>query len=122
MAGFSFETGYGDVDPVYSSFGANGYATVNTDVSYSSADEQPYTPTGNGTGVFMSGNDSAGFWGTLQGALQYAIVRDQQKMTAVYGPALPQLGQSAVSVQASADRRLLTMLLLAGGIYFLVKQ
>lgn len=118
--GFSFETGFGDVDPVYSSFGAGGYATVNTDVSYSSPDEQPSTPTGNGTGVFFSGSDSSGFWDTLQKGLQYAIVRDQQKMTAVY-PATMQ-PQSAVTVQASADRRLLTMLMLAAGVYFLVKS
>src|SRR5437868_4548789 len=118
--GFSFETGFGDVDPVYSSFGAGGYATVNTDVSYGSPDEQPSTPTGNGTGVFMTGGDSAGFWSTLQTGLNIVLARDQQKMTAVY-PATMQ-PQSAVTVQASADRRLLMMLMLAGGVYLLVRQ
>jgi hypothetical protein len=120
--GFSFDTGYGEQDPIYSSFGANGYAEVVTDVSYSSPDEQPSTPTGNGTGTFLSGSNNATFWGTLQTARQYAIVRDQQKMTAVYGPAGPATGQAAVTVQAQADRRMLTMLLIGGAIFFLAKS
>ncbi len=120
--GFSIDTGYGEPDPVYSSFGAGGYAVVDTDVSYGSEPEQPSTPTGNGTGKFLSGGDSAGFWGTLQTALQYAIVRDQQKMTAVYGPGMPAPGQASVTVQAQADRRMFTLLLIGGAIFFLAKQ
>jgi hypothetical protein len=120
--GFSLDTGYGDTDPIYSSFGAGGYAVVDTDVSYSSEPEQPSTPTGNGTGAFLSGSDSAGFWGTIQNALQYAIVRDQKKMTAVYGPGMPVQGQASVTVQAQADRRMFTLLLIGGVIYFLAKS
>jgi hypothetical protein len=120
--GFSIDTGFGEQDPIYSSFGAGGYAVVDTDVSYGSPDEQPSTPTGNGTGTFLSGGDNAGLWSTLQSALQYAIVRDQQKMTAVYGPSVPVQGQAAVTLQAQADRRLLTLLMIGGALFFLAKS
>lgn len=82
MAGFSFDTGFGDVDP-YTSFGAGGYAKVLTDVSFSSPPEQPNTPTGNGSGQFVSSDWQGAVLGGLQTALNYAIYRDQQKMTAV---------------------------------------
>lgn len=82
MAGFSFDTGFGDVDP-YTSFGAGGFAEVRTDVAWSSPAEQPSTPTGNGSGQFVSSDWQGAIIGGLQTALNYALYRDQQKMTAV---------------------------------------
>lgn len=123
QVGFGFDTGFGDVDP-YTSFGAGGYATVPTDVSMSSYDEQPYTPTGNGTGVFMTADQQNGGWQVLGQLLNYALIRDQQKMTAVYGPAyqMPPQQAAQLAVQASGDRRLLMYAAIGLGIYLLVRK
>lgn len=120
---FGFDTGFGDVDP-YTSFGAGGYANVYTDVSMSSEDEQPYTATGNGTGVFMSADTQNGIFNLLGTALNYALLRDQQKMTAVYGPQVAMSPQQAaqLSVQASGDRRLLMYAAIGLGLYLLVRK
>jgi hypothetical protein len=123
-AGFSFDTGFGDVDP-YTSFGAGSYTGVYTDVSNSAPAEQPYTPTGNGSGVYVDSSSLGGFWGALEKGLNYAILRDQQKMTAVYGPTMYPAGQAqtaAVSLQASSNNKLLTLMMLAGAAYLLVRK
>jgi hypothetical protein len=122
-AGFSFDTGFGQVDP-YTTFGAGSYTGVLSDVSNGSPPEQPYTPTGNGTGVFLDSGSQKGIFDVLGQALNYAIVRDQQKMTAVYGPGInmtPQQ-QAALSVQASGNSRLLMYLLIGAGIWMAVRK
>jgi hypothetical protein len=121
MPDFSIDTGFGDSDP-YGVFGTGSYSSiVYNDVSNSSPAESPSTTTGNGTGVFVSGDAGAGFWNTLTGALNYAIVRDQQKMTQVY-PVQTMTPQAQLSVQAQASNRMLTLLMIGAGIYFLVKS
>lgn len=124
-AGFSLDTGFGQVDP-YTQFGLGSYGTggVLADVSNGSPDEQPYTPTGNGTGVFLDSGSQNGIFNMLGQALNYAIVRDQRKMTAVYGPAInmtPQQ-QAALSVQASGNSRLLMYVLIGAGIWLAVRK
>ena len=120
---FGFDTGFGQVDP-YTTFGAGSYTGVYADVSMGSEDATTSTPTGNGTGVFLDGATSGGFWALLDKGLNYALLRDQQKMTAIYGPAVtmtPQQ-QAALSVQASGDKRLLMYGAIALGVYLLVRS
>lgn len=119
MPDFSFDTGFGDVDP-YSTFGAGGYANVSTDVSMGAPDEQPYTPTGNGTGVFLDSGTQNGIFTTLDKVLNYALYRDQQKMTAVQFPAQQQ--QTQMAAARANDSRLLTFAMIGAGIYLLVSM
>jgi hypothetical protein len=134
MADFSYDTGFGDADP-YGVLGTGSYAPVLTDVSNGSPPQQPSTPTGNGTGVFIDSGQQNGMFNLLGQALNYAITRDQQKMTAVYGPQVtgayyPAAGSNgyppgytgSVSLQASANSRLLTYLLIGGAIWLAVRK
>lgn len=82
MSGFSIETGHGDIDWL-SRLGSMSTSSIRTDVSLGAPPEQPRDPTGNGTGQFMTSDWQGALFGGLQTALNYAIYRDQQKMTAV---------------------------------------
>jgi hypothetical protein len=122
-AGFSIDTGFGDLDPYAQAYGAGSYSYVPADVSNGSQAEQPYTATGNGTGVFMDTTTEKGIFGLLGQALNYAMVRDQQKMTAVYGPQVTGYpAGNTLSVQAQANSRMLTYLLIGAGIWLAVRK
>jgi UDP-N-acetylenolpyruvoylglucosamine reductase len=120
MSGFNFDTGFGDVDP-YTSFGAGGYANVLTDVSMGSQDEQPYTATGNGSGVFLDSSTQNGIFGVLEKGLNYALHRDQQKMTAVAAQPVQQ-AQVKAQVEQAGNSRILLYALIAGAIIFMVNK
>lgn len=115
---FNFDTGFGDVD-LYSTFGAGGYANVNTDVSNSSPAEQPRTPTGNGSGQFVSQDWQGALFGGLQTALNYALLRDQQKMTAV-SQAPVQAAQLQTQQQQVQHGNMLTYVLIGAAVLAVV--
>lgn len=104
-----------------------GYSEgVLPDVSNSEPATQPTTATGNGTGYYV---DNSGFWsalnGTVQGALNYAIMRDQQKIAQQTGTMYTGPGNQVVATpQAVAQQqnsRLLLIGLLVVGAAFVLK-
>jgi ribosomal protein L12E/L44/L45/RPP1/RPP2 len=82
------------------------------------------TPTGNGTGVFMDNSWQSALFSGLDKALNYALLRDQQKMTAVaYNPVAQAqaASQQAAIMQQSRNANLL-VLLAVGGLVFLIAK
>lgn len=118
---FNFDTGFGDVDP-YTSFGAGGYVTVPTDVSMGDAPMQSWTPTGNGSGEFISASTQQSILGGLQSVLNYAMMRDQQKMTAVGGPVQVGAARAQVTARQENDKRLFTYALIGLGVYLVTRK
>lgn len=115
---FAFDTGFGDTDP-YMSFGAGSVMPVYTDVSRGAPNEQPWTSTGNGTGVFIDQSAQNSLFGGLQTVLNYALLRDQQKMTRVANAPV-QAAQAQAQVQQAATSNLLLYALIGGALLFVV--
>lgn len=87
------------------------------DVSYGSEPMETSTPTGNGTGQFNWENLIGK---TLETGLQYAIVRDQQKM-GNFAPLGQPTTQQQVQVQGRQNN-FLFFALCGLGVYLLVRQ
>lgn len=95
------------------------------DVSMSEPAQQPTTPTGNGYGYYVDPSPSwvNGLFGSLQTALNYAIVRDQQAIAQKTGTVYagtPLVATPAANV-AAQNRRFLTLGALGIGAVFLLK-
>ena len=119
MSEFTFDTGFGDVD---SFFGlGSGTMPVYQDNAYGGQDEQPYTPVGNGSGQWFDQSAKDGIFGLLTTGLNYALYRDQQKMTAV--SAAPVMQARAEATQARAvDNRVLMYAAIGGLVLFMVTR
>lgn len=75
------------------------------------------TPTGNGSGVYIPGTN----WGaTLQNVLNYAMVRDQQRMNQVQTAPIRAVQTQAAQARAT-DSRVFMYLLIGAAIYMAVK-
>lgn len=127
--GFNFDVGFGDEDS-YTTLGTAGYYNVDTnpiypDNSYGAADMTTSTPTGGGSGVFMDTGWQNGLFGMLQQGLNYALLRDQQKMTAVaYNPVAQaqQAAQQSAIMQQSRNANLLVLLAVGGLVLLMVRR
>lgn len=102
---FDLGSGFDGLD--LSSIMSGSDDAVLPDVSYGGPDEQPSTPTGNGTGVWLTG--------MLDKAINYAIVRDQQTLQ------MPQYTRAPVAAQpvmqaAPSARNNSALLLIGGGV------
>lgn len=115
---FSTETGYGDVD-WFSQLGGYAAMPIPADVSNGSPAEQPYTATGNGSGQFVTQDWQGALFGGLQTALNYALLRDQQKMTAV-AQAPVQAAQLQTQVQQVQHGNMLTYVLIGAAVLAVV--
>jgi hypothetical protein len=98
-----------DIDQIFDMDGRS-YGVL-PDVSRGDAPMQPTTATGNGYGYNVSGLlDTLG--GTLQSAVQYAILRDQQKIAQQTGYIGAQAGPVMPTPQAAASMANTKLLLL----------
>jgi len=107
-----------DIDLGMSDWYSSGGGGVLPDVSNSEPAQQPTTATGNGSGYYIDPSFSAGLFGSIQSALNYAIVRDQQniaKNTGTVYAGTPLVASPTVAAQ-QANSRLLMLLLIGGGI------
>lgn len=108
----------GDSDP----YGVLGYgATVPVDVSDGAPAMQTSTPTGAGSGVFVDQSTQNQIFGTLNNVLNYALKRDQMKMTAV-AQAPMQQAQAQVQYQQVKNNNLLLWLAIGAGVIMLVRE
>jgi hypothetical protein len=107
-----------DIDLGMSDWYSSGGGGVLPDVSNSEPAQQPTTATGNGSGYYIDPSFSAGLFGSIQSALNYAIVRDQQniaKNTGTVYAGTPLVASPTVAAQ-QANSRLVLLLLIGGGI------
>lgn len=110
-----------DIDQAYD---MDGYSYgVLPDVSRGEAPMQPTTATGNGYGYHVETNWLNVLGGTMQTALNYALLRDQQKMAQQTGYVSSQTPLAPTpQVQAQMQNsRLLVLGLIGVGIAFAMK-
>jgi orotate phosphoribosyltransferase len=101
-----------------------GYSEgVLPDVSNSEAAQQPVTATGNGTGYYVDNGWLNLLGGTVQSALNYAIVRDQQQIAQKTGTVYAgvPLATTAAAATSAANSRILLLGLIAVGVAFAMK-
>jgi hypothetical protein len=87
-------------DSSLSPFGEDSGGVLD-DVSNSSPAEQPSTPTGTGTGMYIPSNWEAGLMGGLHDVLNYALARGQAEFAAKHGYA-PGNAKMTATPQAQA--------------------
>ena len=124
MSDFSLDTGYGDKDWLASiSMGTTSPFSkpIYADVSQGSQDAQPYTATGNGTGSWIDPATTQSIFGFLEKGLNYAIIRDQQKMTAVQAAPIMQAQAQATQYRAT-DNRVLMYAAMAAVVLYVVTR
>ncbi|MES2367202.1 MAG: hypothetical protein V4563_15095 [Pseudomonadota bacterium] len=92
------------------------------DVSNGGPDEQPMTPTGNGTGYYIDPTQNSAMWGTLQQALNYAIQRDQQTMAQAHAVANNVIVPTQAQATITANRQMVKYLAIGAAIYFLMRK
>lgn len=99
------------------------------DVSWSSPDMQPYTPTGNGSGQFIDTATQNGIFGLIDRAMNYAIQRDTAKIQqdTAFQLAGTQYASTnnALSYQAqqsAANRKLLVIGLAVAGLFLVMRK
>jgi hypothetical protein len=91
---------------------------------YGSSAQQPTTPTGTGTGYYVDNTASSAMWGALDKALNYVLVRDQQKFAAEHGYSAtptPYTPTPQAAAQA-ANSRLLLLGVIGVGIAFALRK
>ncbi|SFV12804.1 hypothetical protein [Pseudoduganella namucuonensis] len=94
---------------------------IYADNSQGAAPMTTYTPTGGGSGEYVSPALSNWFAGTIDKAMNYAMVRDQQKMSGVATAPIRAVQTQAAQARAT-DSRLLFWLLIGAGVFYVVKS
>jgi len=99
------------------------------DVSWSSPDMQPYTPTGNGSGQFLDTATQNALFGGLDKVLNWAIQRDAAKIQqdTTYQLAGTQYASTnnALNYQAqqsAANRKLLVIGMAVAGLFLVMRK
>jgi hypothetical protein len=94
------------------------------DVSNSAQDMQPWTNTGNGTGVFLDTQTQNALFSGLDKVLNYALLRDQQTMART--PTTMQVGayqqQQQQFQQQAGNSRLILWVALGLGAFMIVSR
>lgn len=100
------------------------YSVPLPDNYYGSSSQQPTTPTGTGTGYYVDNTMWSSLSGALDKALNYALIRDQQKFAAEHGYSAtptPYTPTPQAAAQA-ANSRLLLLGLIGVGIAFALRK
>ncbi len=79
------------------------------------------TPTGSGSGYFIDQNTQNQIFGTLNNVLNYALKRDQMKMTAV-AQAPMQQAQAQVQYQQAKNNNLLLWAAVGAAVLYVVTR
>lgn len=111
-----------DIDQIYDMDGQS--FGVLPDVSRSDAPMQPATATGNGYGYYVENDWLKMLGGTLQAGVNYAILRDQQKIAQQTGYVGAQVGPLQPTPQQAAsigNSRLLILGMIGIGVAFALR-
>jgi hypothetical protein len=98
-----------------------GGGEVVPDNAYGAPAMTTWTPTGNGTGQYVTPGLGNWLGNTLDKALNYAIIRDQMQMAQVSSAPIRAVQTQAAQARAT-DSRVLFYLLLAAAAIYVVKS
>lgn len=100
------------------------YSVPLPDNYYGSSSQQPTTPTGTGTGYYVDNTAWAAIGGAVDKALNYVLIRDQQKFAAEHGYSATPTPYTPTpqAAAAAANSRLLLLGLIGVGIAFAMRK
>jgi hypothetical protein len=100
------------------------YSVPLPDNYYGSSAQQPTTPTGTGTGYYVDSTAWAAIGGAVDKALNYVLIKDQQKFAAEHGYSATPTPYTPTpqAAAAAANQRLLLLGVLGVGIAFALRK